>query len=97
MGMSFSAEKSEHLSIMNRTDRLEETGPRVEMKDTPVPITKSQPHLGLVINGQLSWKCHVYTIYTSFAQKVGMLNRLGQYLKGDTLSRIYRRLHPSSA
>ena len=89
-GMSFSAEKSEHLRVLNRTDRLEETEPRVEMKDTPVPITKSHRHLGLVINRQLSWKDHINTIYTSCAPKVGMLNRLGHYLKRDTLSLIYR-------
>ena len=88
--MLFSAEKSQHLRVLKRTDRLEETKPRVEMKDTPVPITKSHRHLGLVINRQLSWKDHIITIYTPCAPKVGMLNRLGHYLRRDTLSRIYR-------
>ena len=61
-GMSFSAEKSEPIRLLSSTDRSEETEPCVEMKDTPVPITKRHRHLGLVINRQLSWKDHINTI-----------------------------------
>ena len=88
-GMSFSAEKSEHLHVLNRTNRLEETEQRVEMLDTPVPITKSHRHLGLVINQQLSWRDHINTVYTSCAPKVGMLNRLGHYLKRDKVCHVF--------
>ena len=80
--------ESEHLRVLNRPDRLEETEPCSEMKDTPVPITKSHRHVGPVINRQLSWKDHINTVYTSCAPKVGMLNRLGTNSK-ETLCHVF--------
>ena len=54
-----------------------------------IPAVDSHRHLGLIINEYLTWTNHIDSVYTTCAQKIGMLNRLSHSVHKDTLARIY--------
>ena len=89
--MQINAEKSEHLTINagkgpvvsgNNEDRI-------SMAGVLIPAVDSHRHLGLIINTHLTWTNHIDSVYTTCARKIGMLNRLSNFVDKDTLARIY--------
>ena len=90
-GMQFSAEKSEHLTIHARKGPVspESNGDRISMAGVFIPAVDNYRHLGLIINEHLTWTNHIDSVYTTCAQKIGMLNRLSHSVDKNTLARIY--------
>ena len=70
-GMLFNAEKSEHLTISTRKSDIR--SPHVTMNGTQVPQVTSHKHPGVNFNDRLSWNQHVDKVYTSYAQRIGII------------------------
>ena len=68
------AEKREHLIIW--TKRNNTSKQRVLMDNTQIPQVTSHKHLGIHFSDTLSWQKHIDKVYTSCAQRVGMIRRL---------------------
>ena len=81
------AEKSEHFAISTRKSDI--TSPHVTMNGTQIPQVTSHKHLGVNFNNTLSWQQHVDNVYTSCAQRIGMIRRLRRKLHPVVRKRVY--------
>ena len=86
-GMQFNAEKSKHLIIS--TKRNNTSKQRVLMNNTQIPQVTSHKHLGIHFSDTLSWQKHIDKVYTSCAQRVGMIRRLRRRFSPAVLKKIF--------
>ena len=86
-GMQFNAEKSEHLIISTKQNNTSKQ--RVLMDNTQIPQVPSQKHLGIHFSDTLSWQKHIDTVYTSSAQRVGMIRHLRWRFPPAVLKKIF--------
>ena len=85
-GMQFNAEKSEHLIIS--TKRNNTSKQCVLMENTQIPQVTSHKHLG-IFSDTLSWQKHIDKVYTSCAQRVGVIWRLRWRFSPAVLKKIF--------
>ena len=92
LGMLFSDEKSEVLTIAGKTKDHPETDvnmERISMDGVLVPVCQKHKHLGVQINNRLSLSDHVDELYTACARKIGMLRYLRKRVSSKCLTKIY--------
>ena len=85
-GMLFNAEKSEHLMI---TRKKNPSKPYILMDCKQIPQVKHHKHLGIYFNETLSWDYHIDKVYTSCAQRIGMIRRLRRRFPSAVLKKIF--------
>ena len=76
--------------------------PRVEVKDLTLPIlcvnsetiehVTTYKYLGLHLDNQLNWKCHIENVCKKVNQRIGVLKRIRQYLDRDTALQLHNAL-----
>ncbi len=84
-GMLFNAEKSVHLTMGGSG-----TCSPVSMNGIELPKNASHRHLGLTINGSLTWKDHIQAVYSACARQLGMLRRLRGKVTCATAVKIFK-------
>ena len=86
-GMQFNAEKSEHLIIIAKRNNTSKQ--RDLMENAQIPQATSHKYLGIHFSDTLSWQKHIDKVYTSCAQRIGMIRRLRWRFSPAVLKKIF--------
>ena len=95
--MVLSSEKTKYMLITTRQKRqnISSNPPSVYIKDKKLEEVDKHKVLGLIIDNNLSWSCHLSTLSKNISQKVFQLSRIKHFLDIDS-RKIFFEAHIKS-
>ena len=59
------------------------------MRGVLTPQVRTHKHLGLVLNGSLTWSGHISSVYTACVRMIGIVRHLDGTIRPPAMKRIY--------
>ena len=90
--LSLNIKKTKFMIFHTNQRKLEDKIPKIQINNVPIEHVKEFNFLGITLDENLTWNCHINKIAMKLSKYIGILNKLKHYLPSYILKTLYDSL-----